>query len=196
MVTFPRLGKTIRSLLVGGALTLASASFALAQHGGGGHGGGGGSHGAEAVPTAEAAFTAAVATVMPRRTTVTTVTASTEAATTATAATRVGAGVGAGVGWGWPYWGWGWGYPYYGGYWLRRTAAPGGYVSTNPAYSLNPSEWAVVKTDVSPDTTRVFLDGVFVGMTSDFEGPVPLRQERRLPARVPPRRLRDQDRRL
>jgi hypothetical protein len=29
----------------------------------------------------------------------------------------------------------------------------------------------MVKTDVSPDTTRVFLDGQFIGMTSDFNGP-------------------------
>jgi hypothetical protein len=28
-----------------------------------------------------------------------------------------------------------------------------------------------VNTDVSPDTARVFLDGVFIGMTDDFDGP-------------------------
>ena len=74
--------------------------------------------------------------------------------------------------WGWPYWGWGWGWPYWGGYWGGYGyGAPSGYVSTTPYYSLNPSEWSAVKTDVSPDTTRVFLDGQFIGMTSDFNGP-------------------------
>jgi PEGA domain len=170
MVKFPRLGKTIRSLLVGGALTLASASFALAQHGGGGHGGGGGSHGGGGGYHGGGGS---------------------HGGGHVHAAPYHGyyghgyyggryygygryPGWGWGWGgwgwWGWPYWGWGWGYPYWGGYGYGY-GAPGGYVSTSPAYSLNPSEWAAVKTDVSPDTTRVFLDGVFVGMTSDFEGP-------------------------
>ncbi|HWZ85706.1 MAG TPA: PEGA domain-containing protein, partial [Thermoanaerobaculia bacterium] len=48
---------------------------------------------------------------------------------------------------------------------------PSAYVSVNPYVSMSPGAWAVVNTDVSPETTRVFLDGVFIGMTDDFDGP-------------------------
>jgi hypothetical protein len=34
-----------------------------------------------------------------------------------------------------------------------------------------PGDWAIIATDVSPETTRVFLDGIFIGMVEDFEGP-------------------------
>ena len=76
-----------------------------------------------------------------------------------------GGGWGWGLGWGWGYPGWGyagWGYPGWGyGGW----GAPGGTVT------VLTGDWAVVATDVSPETTRVFLDGRFIGMVEDFNGP-------------------------
>ena len=169
MARSSRFGLTIRSLLVGAAFALASASFALAQHGGGGHGGGGshggggGFHGGggHAAPFHGGGWHGGWHGGWGGR----------------GWWGRPGWGWGWGWAgwnwgwWGWPYWGWGWGYPYWGSYYGGYYGAPSGYVSTQPYYSLNPSEWSAVKTDVSPDTTRVFLDGVFVGMTSDFQGP-------------------------
>ena len=80
-----------------------------------------------------------------------------------------GGGWGWGLGWGWGYPGWGygyagWGYPGwgYGGY---GYGVPGGTVT------VLTGEWAMVATDVSPETTRVFLDGRFIGMVEDFNGP-------------------------
>lgn len=76
-----------------------------------------------------------------------------------------GGGWGWGLGWGWGYPGWGyagWGYPGWGyGGW----GVPGGTVT------VLTGEWAIVATDVSPETTRVFLDGQFIGMVEDFNGP-------------------------
>jgi PEGA domain len=65
--------------------------------------------------------------------------------------------------WGWG-WGWGWGYPgywggYYGGYY-----GPAGYVTAAPG------AWAAVDTDVSPEESRVFLDGRYIGTADDFDG--------------------------
>jgi hypothetical protein len=37
-----------------------------------------------------------------------------------------------------------------------------------------PAQWTIVTTNVSPETTRVFLDGAFVGMVEDFSGAEPL----------------------
>lgn len=71
-------------------------------------------------------------------------------------------------GWGWgysPYWygsyhpygGYGYGYGYGNGY---------GY-----GYGRAPSRnWAVVDTDVSPESARVYLDGQYVGTADDFDG--------------------------
>ena len=33
-----------------------------------------------------------------------------------------------------------------------------------------PGDWAVVKTDVSPEEARVFLDGSYIGTADDFDG--------------------------
>ena len=63
-------------------------------------------------------------------------------------------------GWGWGYPGWGYGYPGWGAYY-----GAGGYAT------LAPGDWAIIATDVSPETTRVFLDGRFIGMVEDFNGP-------------------------
>ncbi|HEX9148970.1 MAG TPA: PEGA domain-containing protein [Thermoanaerobaculia bacterium] len=70
--------------------------------------------------------------------------------------------------WGWgfgswydPYWyGYGYGYgPYYRGY-------PGRY-----GYGYGtPGNWAVVDTDVSPESARVYLDGQYIGTADDFDG--------------------------
>ena len=62
-----------------------------------------------------------------------------------------------------PSWGyrWGWyGWPaYYGYYGYYR--GPNGYIAAN---------WASVKTDVSPDEARVYLDGKYIGIADDFDG--------------------------
>ncbi|HXM78084.1 MAG TPA: PEGA domain-containing protein [Thermoanaerobaculia bacterium] len=62
-----------------------------------------------------------------------------------------------------PSWGyrWGWyGWPaYYGYYGYYR--GPNGYIAAN---------WASVKTDVSPDEARVYLDGKYIGTADDFDG--------------------------
>ncbi|MDQ5871032.1 MAG: PEGA domain-containing protein, partial [Acidobacteriota bacterium] len=69
-------------------------------------------------------------------------------------------------GWGW---GWGWGYSpygYYGGYY-------GGYYPYGGHYGYGraPSgNWALVDTDVSPESARVYLDGQYVGTADDFDG--------------------------
>jgi|SRR6266496_272945 len=64
-----------------------------------------------------------------------------------------------GWGWGWGWGGWGWGYPGYGyGY---------GY---DPAYGYGRPAWARVKTDVSPEESRVYLDGKLIGTADDFDG--------------------------
>src|SRR5713226_3320554 len=61
-----------------------------------------------------------------------------------------------GWGWGWG-WVWGWGYPGYGyGY--------------EPAYAYGPPVWARVKTDVSPEEARLYLDGKLIGTADDFDG--------------------------
>lgn len=70
-----------------------------------------------------------------------------------------GFGYGYGPYWSDPYW-YGYGYgPYYrGGY-------PGGY-----GYGYRGSNWAIVDTDVSPESARVYLDGEFIGTADDFDG--------------------------
>src|SRR6266508_2421884 len=62
-----------------------------------------------------------------------------------------------------PYWGWGWGWGwapyYYGAYYYGPRYGYGGY---GPA-----TDWAVVDTDVSPEETRVYLDGRYIGVADD-----------------------------
>lgn len=60
-------------------------------------------------------------------------------------------------------WGWGWGYPaYYGPYY-----GPYGPYSR---YEYARAEWAAVKTDVSPEEARVYLDDKYIGTADDFDG--------------------------
>jgi PEGA domain len=165
MTRFSTTGSTLRRLMLTAALVFTTASVVQAQHGGGGggsHGGGGGSHGGGAHSGGGGWHGSA----------------------------RNGYYHGGGYhggyygrgyyyrpigwwgwgGWGWGYgWGWGWGWPGYwgGGY---GYGSPG-YVGVYPYVSASPGAWAVVNTDVSPETTRVFLDGVFIGMSDDFDGP-------------------------
>ena len=70
--------------------------------------------------------------------------------------------LGMGLAWDWGDWGWGWGYPGYwgGGYY----GVPNGYVT------MAQGSWGVVNTDVSPEMTRVFLDGRYIGTADDFDG--------------------------
>lgn len=76
-----------------------------------------------------------------------------------------------GWGWGWRDWGWGWGwgwgwaYPGYYGYGYGYGAP---YGSGYAAYA--PGEWGAVKTDVSPEEARVYLDGSYIGTADDFDG--------------------------
>ncbi len=98
----------------------------------------------------------------------------TDAAGTAVTAGTTGRGWGYGWGWGglWgfsPWWGWGGyyaGYPSYGYGYGGYGYAPGGYVSM----SYSGDSWAAVKTDVSPEEARVFLDGRYIGLADDFDG--------------------------
>jgi hypothetical protein len=56
-------------------------------------------------------------------------------------------------------WGWGWGYPYY------------GYAGYYPgAYGYRDGQWCAVKTDISPEEARVYLDGKYIGTADDFDG--------------------------
>ncbi len=81
-----------------------------------------------------------------------------------------GWGWGGGWGWGLGWGGWGWGYPGWGyGYGAYGYPGWGGYYGGYGAFA--PGDWAIIATDVSPETTRVFLDGVFIGMVDDFDGP-------------------------
>lgn len=62
-------------------------------------------------------------------------------------------------------WGWGWGYS---PYWYGPSYSPyGGYYGYGRAPSRN---WAVVDTDVSPESAGVYLDGQYVGTADDFDG--------------------------
>jgi hypothetical protein len=75
--------------------------------------------------------------------------------------------------WGWG-WGWGWGWPYYGysPYWYGYAGYPGYYGYGYPYGSgYGPAtNWAVVDTDVSPESARVYLDGTYIGTADDFDG--------------------------
>lgn len=164
------LSSRVRVSLLAGALALATVPAAFAQHGGGGgggsHGGGGGSHGGSSGGShGTGAWHGGGAN---------------HGGGWHGGGYRGGHGYyggrgyyyrpgGWGWGWGWGWGaGWGWGWP---GYWGGGYYAPGGYVGVSPYVSLSPGAWAVVNTDVSPETTRVFLDGVFIGMADDFDGP-------------------------
>ncbi len=81
----------------------------------------------------------------------------------------------AGWGWGWggwwgsPWWGYGWGgwgYPAYGYGYGGGYPYGAGYVGVSTA----PGRWAGVKTDVSPEEARVYLDGRYIGTADDFDG--------------------------
>ena len=147
-----------------------------------------------------------------RRTRPAATTAAITAATTAaaTATTAVGGyyrpvgwgwGWGGGWGWGWGGWGWGWGggwgwgYPGWGCGWVTTVpaTATAGAMAATPR--LVPGDWAVVDDRrVSPKRRRVFLDGRLHRHGRRLRrSRLSLPEEGRLPARVPPGRLRDQD---
>jgi hypothetical protein len=72
------------------------------------------------------------------------------------------------------YWGFGFGYgPYwYDPYWYGYGYGPyyrGGYYGRY-GYGYRASSWAVVDTDVSPESARVYLDGQYIGTADDFDG--------------------------
>ena len=85
---------------------------------------------------------------------------------------RWGFGWGGWGGWGW---GWGWGWPGYPGYWDAYYGPGygygyGGYGGYGGSAGYAPGEWGSVKTDVSPEEARVFLDGRYIGTADDFDG--------------------------
>ena len=63
-------------------------------------------------------------------------------------------------GWGWGGgWGWGWGpYGYGGGVYVINEGEPA------------PNRYARIDTDVSPESTEVYLDGTYIGSADDFDG--------------------------
>jgi PEGA domain-containing protein len=73
-------------------------------------------------------------------------------------------------------WGWGWGWPYYGysPYYYGYAGYPGYYGYGYPGgygYGYGPAaNWAVIDTDVSPESARVYLDGTYIGTADDFDG--------------------------
>jgi hypothetical protein len=66
------------------------------------------------------------------------------------------------------YWGWGFGPYWYDPYWYGY----GPYYRGNYGrYGYAPSgSWAVVDTDISPESARVYLDGQYIGTADDFDG--------------------------
>lgn len=69
-----------------------------------------------------------------------------------------------------PYWGW-YGYPgYYSGYYGYGRPYGYGYGSGYGSGYGADSNWGAVKTDVSPEEARVYLDGKYIGTADDFDG--------------------------
>jgi hypothetical protein len=65
------------------------------------------------------------------------------------------------------YWGWGYGPYWYDPYWYGYGPSYRGY----GRYGYAPSgSWAVVDTDISPESARVYLDGQYIGTADDFDG--------------------------
>lgn len=67
-----------------------------------------------------------------------------------------------------PYWGGWYGYPGYSGYYGYGRPAGYGY-GYGGGYGSD-SNWGAVKTDVSPEEARVYLDGKYIGTADDFDG--------------------------
>jgi PEGA domain len=68
------------------------------------------------------------------------------------------------------YWGWGFGGYWYDPYWYGYGPYHRGYYGRY-GYGYGPSgNWAVVDTDVSPESARVYLDGQYIGTADDFDG--------------------------
>jgi PEGA domain len=67
------------------------------------------------------------------------------------------------------YWGWGYGPYWYDPFWYDPWYRPGygGYYYGRYAVAR---DWAVVDTDVSPESARVYLDGQLIGTADDFDG--------------------------
>ena len=65
---------------------------------------------------------------------------------------------------------WGWGYPYWGGWYGPGYYGYYGYGGYGRGYAPADSNWGAVKTDVSPEDARVYLDGKYIGVADDFDG--------------------------
>ncbi|HEU5250106.1 MAG TPA: PEGA domain-containing protein [Thermoanaerobaculia bacterium] len=69
-----------------------------------------------------------------------------------------------------PSWGWGWGWGF-GGWYDPYWYGYGPYYRPYDRYGYGrPGNWAVVDTDVSPESARVYLDGQYIGTADDFDG--------------------------
>ena len=71
--------------------------------------------------------------------------------------------------WGWGYWYDPWYGPYYPGYYGYGGYGYGGYGYGGYGYGRS-RDWAVIDTDVSPESARVYLDGQYIGTADDFDG--------------------------
>ncbi len=73
-----------------------------------------------------------------------------------------------------PSWGWGWGWGFggwYDPYWYGYGPYYRPYSRYGYGYGYGrPGNWAVVDTDVSPESARVYLDGQYIGTADDFDG--------------------------
>lgn len=70
---------------------------------------------------------------------------------------------------------WGWGFGWYDPLWYGYGYGPYGYGPYYRGYYGRygygmPRNWAVVDTDVSPESARVYLDGQYIGTADDFDG--------------------------
>jgi hypothetical protein len=74
---------------------------------------------------------------------------------------------------------WGWGY-WYDPFWYDPWYRPypgyygygygGGYGYGSGYGDVRSSDWAIIDTDVSPESARVYLDGQYIGTADDFDG--------------------------
>jgi len=70
------------------------------------------------------------------------------------------------------FWGWGYWYdPFWYDPWYRPYPGYYGYGGYGSGYEYGRSrDWAIIDTDVSPETARVYLDGHYICIADDFDG--------------------------
>jgi len=70
------------------------------------------------------------------------------------------------------FWGWGYWYdPFWYDPWYRPYPGYYGYGGYGSGYGYGRSQdWAIVDTDVSPESAKAYLDGQYIGTADDFDG--------------------------